>query len=111
MLAGSTTLSNGLTGSRDISTSGLDTFNFPTSTIPLGTTQKTLAFSTGQRVFKVVGDKFIISQELIGSSAYCSIYNLNGKMVGRIPISNKSKVDLRGIRGVAKGVLVVKVER
>lgn len=98
-------------GSRDISTSGLDTFNFPTSTIPSGTTPRSLAFSSGQRVFKVVSDRFVVPKELLVSAVYCSVYNLSGKMLGRILIANKRIIDLTGIKGVAKGVLVVRVER
>lgn len=97
--------------SRDIATSGLDTFNFSTVTIPFSAKQKSITISSGQSVFKVVGDRLVVPKEIRCSAAYCSIYNLNGKMLGRMPITNNSIIDLQGIRRVAKGVLVVKVEK
>jgi hypothetical protein len=96
---------------RDLSTSGLDTFHFSNTAITPGPYKKQPNISAGQTVFKVVGDRFLVPKELFGSLAYYTVYNLNGKMLGRISISNKKVVDLTGIKRVAKGVLVVKVER
>lgn len=92
-------------GSRDIATSGLDTFNFPTSTIHSGTTPKPVAFSTEQRVFKVVGDKFRIPKELMaGKVNFIEVFDLRGKRLGAVNVKNNEvKIDKIG-----KGVLILK---
>lgn len=76
-------------------TSGLDTFHlpyYPTGVLPpdAPSAHKTVAFSTpGQLVFKVAGDRFILPEELTGTSGYVSIFSLSGKNLGKIALTGK----------------------
>jgi hypothetical protein len=97
--------------SKDISTSGLDTFNLPTSAITNGSSRKSLVFSAGQKIFKVISNRIVVPKELMGTRAYFTIYNLAGKRLDKIPITNNNVIDLSRIKGNTLGVVVVKVER
>jgi hypothetical protein len=100
-------------GTHDLTTSGLDTFHL--DGITLNQPNNRLASSVnranaGQYAFKVVGDRFVLPQELVGKVKWLTVWDLRGKRVGRIEVGNSSLFlelpkDLKG-----KGMFVVKGE-
>jgi hypothetical protein len=103
-----------LSGLPDLTTSGLDTFHLDGTT--LNQPNNRLANSmnranAGQCVFKVVGDRFVLPQELVGKVKWLTVWDLRGKRVARIEVGNSnSNLELpKDLKG--KGIFVVKLER
>jgi hypothetical protein len=97
--------------SRNISTSNLDTFHLNTNAISNGATRNPFVYSSRQKVFKVVGDRFIVPKELAGASVNLSVFNVAGKRLGRLLIKEKRVVDLKEIKEKNSGVIIVKIDR
>ena len=98
-------------GTKDLTTSGLDTFHLdstPISHRASGYPQP--APNNGAMVFKVVTDKFTVPAYLKGKNAMIAVYDLAGKMLGKVAVGNAGVIDLRKFGG-ARGVVVVRVER
>jgi hypothetical protein len=99
---------------RDLTTKGLDTFHLETPTInqPNDRFVKSLNRSApNQYVFKVVGDRFVLPQELVGKIQVVGIYDLAGRKLGKITFTPSTYViDLSRIKGNSKGIVVVKLE-
>lgn len=96
-------------GSKDLTTSGLDTFNLNTSVIAY--TPLALHNTIQKSVFKVIGDRFTVPKECLGNGSYLIVYDLAGKRLGKIDVENQSQIYLSKIRGSKGRVKVVKVER
>jgi hypothetical protein len=65
--------------------------------------------SPGQYVFKVLGDRFTLPQELVGRVKWLTVWDLRGKKVGRIEVGNERILNLQGIsRG--NGIVVGRIE-
>ena len=62
-----------------------------------------------QTVFRVVGDSFMVPKELIGTGAYLTVYDFEGKRLGDINVVDNKTVDLRVVRK-SRVAVVVKVE-
>ena len=87
-------------------------FNLCAMTATKDTPNPTATAISAPKVFKVVGDRFVVPKEFVGTMAFISVYNLSGKKLGRIAIgNNRQPVDLTMVRGNARGVLVTRVER
>jgi hypothetical protein len=99
--------------SQNVTTSGLDTFHLSTPVISGNTSSASRKYgNNSQPVFKVVGDRFVVPKEFLGSGAFLSIYNLAGKRLGRVAVGNgQGVVDIRSLEGIAKSVVVVRVEQ
>jgi hypothetical protein len=100
---------NDLAPIRDLTTSGLDTFNLSTTILSQGSSP--FRNISPNNVFKVVGDRFVIPKEFVGTGAYLTVYDLTGKKLGSVAVGNKAQVDLSSVRGSRGGVMVVRVER
>jgi hypothetical protein len=102
-----------ISGLPDLTTSGLDTFHLDGTTLDRPNNRLANSVnrvSTGQHVFKVVGDRFVLPQELVGRVKWLTVWDLRGKRVGRIEVGNSNPYlelpkDLRG-----KGMFVAKGE-
>lgn len=94
---------------RELETSGLDTFNLNTPAIPRG--GNAFHKTPVQTVFKVVGDRFVVPRELIGTGAYLTVYDLAGKRLGKVEVGSKSQIDLSRIRGSKGGVRVLRINQ
>jgi hypothetical protein len=55
----------------------------------------------------VVGDRFTVPQELVGSGVVLGVYDLRGKRLGRITVGNRKTIDLGAIAGKGRGGIVV----
>jgi hypothetical protein len=103
------------TGGHNATTTGLDTFfKTPTSVLSPGTSlnHKPSGFSSsslGQLVFKVAGDRFMLPEDLAGTSGFISVFNLAGKRLGRVPFDGKTREV--NLEGMGRGAVVVRVER
>ena len=105
-------------GSRSCVTSGLDTFHlpyYPTGVLPPGASpgRTTTAFSSsGELVFKVAGNKFILPKELEGAGGYLTVFSLTGRRLERVAFDGKTReIRLSGAGRSANGAVVVRVER
>ncbi len=94
-------------GSRSIITS-LDTFHFDNTAAQARRGYRGAASLSAGGTFKVVGDRFMVPPELVGSGAVLGVYDLRGKRLGRITVGNRRTIDLGGIRGKGRGVVVRK---
>jgi hypothetical protein len=94
-------------GSRNLTTTGLDTFDLNTPIFSRG--HSALRKTGCKSVFKVVGDRFVVPRELLGTGAYLTVYDLAGKKLGRVEVGLSNTVDLRRIRKNPNAV-VVRVE-
>jgi hypothetical protein len=100
-------------GLPDLTSAGLDTFHLDGTT--LNQPRNRLAngmnrVTTGQYVFKVVGDRFTLPQELVGKVKWLTVWDLRGKRVGRIEVGDiNSYLELpKDLKG--KGMFVAKGE-
>ncbi len=90
-----------ITGYHDLTTSALDTFHL--DTVPTLARAPGLSLSrishpaNPQYVFKVVGERFIIPQELVGKVKSLTVYDLKGKELGELVASGERNVDLKRI--------------
>lgn len=95
-----------MTGGTDIATSNLDTFHMePTSTI--ASKLSIPSISLRQSVFKVFGNTFTMPQELAGTNAMLSLFDLKGRKLGVIETHGQKVVDVRSV-AKGNGVMVVK---
>jgi hypothetical protein len=101
-----------ISGQHDLTTSGLDTFHLEPPTI----NQPNTLFVKGvnhaarnQYIFKVVGDKFIVPQELVGKIKWLTMWNMKGRKLGRIGIENQKEIGVMRVTK-SKGVLVGRLE-
>jgi hypothetical protein len=63
-------------------------------------------------VFKVVGNRFEIPNNLAESATSITVYTLTGKKLGSMVLGKSSRVvDLSSMRRFAKGVLVVRIKK
>lgn len=91
-------------GSRSIPSSGLDTFHLSTSI--LSQRNSGISRHTTQNGFKIIGDRFIVPPYLLGSRTSLGVYDLRGKMLGKIIVGDKRVIDLSWfVKG--RGVLVL----
>lgn len=97
-----------LTSSKDLTTSGLDTFEFGTPVI--AHKPVTLRKANHKSVFKVAGDRFIVPGEYIGSGAYLNVYDLAGKKLGRIAVGDRSQICLTHFDRKMSRVKLIKIE-
>jgi hypothetical protein len=95
-------------GMAGLTTSGLDTFKLETPTISQSNkllAKSTMSLSIKQRVFKIVGDRFVLPRELIGKVKSLTVWDLRGRKLGKIDVGN-GKVELKRILGQIPMVLV-----
>ncbi|HUI92779.1 MAG TPA: hypothetical protein VLX68_11080 [Chitinivibrionales bacterium] len=95
-------------GTTDLHTSGLDTFHLGGTTLsqPVsGRKQSTIGASP--MVFKVATGKFSVPAYLQGKNAVIAVYDLAGKMLGRVSAANQKVMDLRKF-SISNGVVVVR---
>jgi|GEM_PF-2997753 hypothetical protein len=105
-------------GGRSCITSGLDTFHlpyYPTGVLPPGASPGRTApafSSSGELVFKVAGNKFILPKELEGAGGYLTVFSLTGRRLERVAFDGKTReIRLSGAGRSANGAVVVRVER
>ena len=101
-------------GSPDLHTSGLDTFHLDTPVVVPGDNSYAGNICHNvflkQSVFKVVGDIFTIPEQLVGSRAYLSVYDLKGKKLGTVKLGNERSLNLKKYTN-CDGVVIVKLEK
>jgi hypothetical protein len=91
-----------LSHGRDLATSGLDTFHLDTPTISKPQSQASRSINrtlNGQYVFKIVGDKFVLPQELVGKVKWVSVWDLRGRRMGKIEVRNERVIELNRFLG------------
>lgn len=94
---------------RDLRTSGLDTFHLDNPPVFVRSGQSHPAFSIpDQRVYKVVGERFIVPAGTISTGAFLSVYDLAGKRLGSAVVGKDGVVDLRTVRRGVRGVVMVR---
>lgn len=96
--------------SRDISTSGLDTFNLPSTAIFNNPARNQLGLVSEQRILKIVGDKLTVPNKFVGTGRNITIYNLSGKLLFNKSILNTNAIDLRKLKGNSQNVLILRIE-
>jgi len=96
-------------GIKDLETTGLDTFNIPTAIV--SDLKKTDLKSNKRKiktVFKVYGNRINIPEHLVGKVRFAEIYDLRGRLLGRVEVGKCERVvDVRGVVG-AGAVAVVR---
>jgi|WetSurMetagenome_2_1015567.scaffolds.fasta_scaffold13163_5 hypothetical protein len=99
-------------GYPDLTTSGLDTFHLdsvPTAIREAGIAAPRVSGPAGGRyVFKVVGDRFVVPEGLVGKKCL-GVYDLMGKKLGEIFLKEAKTVNIAGFVK-ARGILVIRVE-
>jgi hypothetical protein len=95
------------TGVRGVTTSGLDTFHFDNTAAQARRGYSGAASLSAGGALKVVGDRFTVPQELVGSGVVLGVYDLRGKRLGRITVGNRKTIDLGAIAGKGRGGIVV----
>jgi len=97
------------TGGKDLETTGLDTFNIPTAIV--SDIKKSALQSNKRRiktVFKVYGNRINIPEHLVGKVRFAEVYDLRGRMLGRVVVGKAERVvDVKGVVG-AGAVAVVR---
>jgi hypothetical protein len=102
-------------GTRDLKTTGLDTFHLDTPTL----IQQNSRFANSmnhtypnQYVFKVIGDKFVLPRELVGKVKWLTVWDLKGRELGRIEVGNlNGNIDLKRFVKLSGGIGVVRLEK
>jgi hypothetical protein len=101
-------------GFKDLTTSGLDTFHLDTTVVmPGGNSYAGHIHQNsflGQSVFKVVGGVFAMPEELVGTGAYLSVYDLRGKKLRMFKAENERVVDIRKTSD-RSGIIIIKVDK
>jgi hypothetical protein len=101
-----------LNGFRDLNVQGLDTFFRSTNVTYNNPGVYNNGLVNKNNVFKVVGDRFEIPNNLAESATSITVYSLTGKKLGSMVLGKSSRfVDLSSMRRFANGVLVVRVGR
>jgi hypothetical protein len=99
-------------GTKDLLTSNLDTFDIP---VPIISNPKKNNFLSSnyfksQIVFKTTSNRFVIPEELVGRVKYAEVYDLRGRLIKQLPITNgQGIINLKGI-SKSYNVSVVKLK-
>lgn len=99
-----------ISGQPDLTTSGLDTFHLDTvPTLARIPSQNHISkIANGQYIFKVMGDRFTIPQELAGKGKSLAVFDLQGRKLFTEEIGSELSVDLHRTPG-GGGVRVVRI--
>lgn len=95
--------------SKDLQTSNLDTFDIPVSIVSdFNKFKFTLVNNKTQSVFKIIGNKFTIPENLIGKVKFVEIYDLQGRLIKKIKIrKNDQAFDICSVGSLNK-IFIVK---
>jgi hypothetical protein len=105
-----------ITGEPDLHTSGLDTFHLEPTTANQPSNQLARSVNhslNNQYVFKVVDDRFVLPQELVGKVKWLTVWDLRGRMVGKIQLSmfNDQFAMSNAIRKTGNGNLLLELPK
>jgi hypothetical protein len=97
-------------GVKNLTTSGLDTFHLNTPVITSHASSPAVNRPSGQRVFKVVGDRFVVPGELLSAGAWLGVYDLRGRRLGIADIKGKNILDLSKFKCNKQKLLILKAQ-
>jgi hypothetical protein len=100
-------------GPKDLTTSGLDTFHLVTTSSRPHTNQlvgnQFSRFTGGQYVFKVVGGRFVVPEELVNKVKFLEVFDLKGRVLEKI-IFDHERICGLPIFEKGKNVVIVKIK-